>query len=170
VLIHLRHESRVLPLTVFPTERMVHCPLRMEAFFELPLVRLQVLHVEPALWRPPGDAVSSLVDEPALYAPLGPVIWALALRGARRDLLPELAGSAAFRIPSAAEVAGVVVGSSLAAAVSRLRKRTTNLREMSHWPGLDRERAVRLLNALYLQSDLIVSRAHPAATHDVTSG
>ena len=39
-----------------------------------------------------------------------------------------------------------------------------NLRDMAEWPGFDRPRAMRLLNALYLQAGLIVSRSHPAAT------
>ena len=34
---------------------------------------------------------------------------------------------------------------------------------MAQWPGFDRERAMRLLNALYLQAGLIVSRTHPEA-------
>jgi hypothetical protein len=50
--------------------------------------------------------------------------------------------------------------------VARLRVQTSNLREMATWPGFDRERAMRLLNALYLQAGLIVSRTHPAATND----
>ncbi len=37
---------------------------------------------------------------------------------------------------------------------------------MARWPGFDRDRAMRLLNALYLQAGLIVSRTHPAATSD----
>jgi len=43
---------------------------------------------------------------------------------------------------------------------------TSNLREMAGWPGFDRERAMRLLNALYLQAGLIISRTNPAATND----
>ena len=45
------------------------------------------------------------------------------------------------------------------ALVARLRREATNLREMSTWPGFDRERASRLINALYLQAALIVSRS-----------
>ena len=55
---------------------------------------------------------------------------------------------------------------SLADAVARLKRETTNLREMSQWPGFDRERATRLLNGLYLLAGLMVSRTHPAATND----
>ena len=38
-----------------------------------------------------------------------------------------------------------------------------NLRDLAEWPGFDRVRAARLLNGLYLQAGLIVSRTHPAA-------
>jgi hypothetical protein len=50
--------------------------------------------------------------------------------------------------------------------VVRLKRATTNLREIADWPGFDRARATRLLNALYLQSGLMVSRTHPAATNE----
>jgi hypothetical protein len=34
----------------------------------------------------------------AQYAPLGPLLWELSLRGSRDELLPEIAGQAAYRI------------------------------------------------------------------------
>ena len=37
---------------------------------------------------------------------------------------------------------------------------------MAEWPGLNRARAMRLLNALYLQGGLIVSRTHPVASNE----
>jgi hypothetical protein len=54
--------------------------------------------------------------------------------------------------------------------VARLKRDTTNLREMAQWPGFDPERAMRLLNGLYLQGGLMVSRTHPAATNEGWSG
>ena len=54
----------------------------------------------------------------------------------------------------------------MAEAVRRLKRETTNLRAMAQWIGFDRERAMRVLNGLYLQSALIVSRTHPAATNE----
>ncbi len=50
--------------------------------------------------------------------------------------------------------------------MARLKREAVNLRELSQWPGFDRERAMRLLNGLYLQAGLMVSRTHPAATND----
>lgn len=166
LLIHLHDEGRVVPLTVFPVERVAHCPVAMEQFLASRLTDLQVLHVEPSVLRPPGDRERSLVAEPALYAPLGPLLWELALRGSREELLPEIAGQAAYRIAPGVDLKGLNLSGSLAAAVVRLKRHTTNLREIADWPGFDRARAMRLLNGLYLQAGLMVSRTHPAATNE----
>jgi hypothetical protein len=155
-----------VPLTVFPYERLVHAPLAMHELLASRLSELQVLQVEPAVLRPPGDPEHALVGRLQQYAPFGPLAWALALRGAREELLPEIAGVAAYRLAPGAALRGMNLSGALLAAVQRLQRDTTNLREMSEWPGFDRGRAMRLLNALYLQSALIISRSHPAASGD----
>ena len=170
LLIHLQASDRVVPLTVFPVEHLVHCPMPIAQFMALPLGDLSVLHVEPALLRPPGDRVPSLVGEAQHYSALGPVLWELALRGVRAELLPEIAGQAAYRISPGLNLRNLELSGSLAEAVARLRRHTTNLGEMALWPGFDRERAMRLLNGLYLQAGLMVSRTHPAATNQGWSG
>ena len=163
LLIHLQAEDRVLPLTVFPVEHLVHCPMPIRQFLALPLGDLSVLHVEPALLRPPGDRVRTMVGEPQHYSPLAPVLWELALRGARAELLPEIAGPAAYRISPGLNLRVLELSGSLAQAVAWLKRETTNLRGVAQWPGFDNERAMRLLNGLYLQGGLMVSRTHPAA-------
>lgn len=166
LLVHLQAGTSVVPLTVFPHERLVHCPLAMAQFLACDLPGLQVLHVEPAVLRPPGDRERSLVGAHESYSPLGPLLWELALRGAREDLLPEIGGLAAYRVAPGLELKGLTLGGTMAAAVFRLKRTTTNLRDIAEWPGFDRGRAMRLLNALYLQAGLIVSRTHPAAAQD----
>lgn len=163
LLMQLQEAERVVPLTVFPYERLVHCPLRLETLLAGRLTDLQVLQVEPAVLRPPGHPELSLVGDPDCYAPLGPLLWELALRGARDELLPEISGMAAYRISPGLDLFGLNLSGSMAAAVERLKRATTNLREISEWPGFDRARAVRLLNGLYLQAGLMVTRTHPAA-------
>ena len=162
--IHLQHQFRVLPLTVFPSQRLMHCPIPVAALLGWRLTELRVLHVEPAPAAPPD------LTEPApdahLYAPLGPLLWELALRGAREQLLPEIGGIAAYRVAPGIDLSRLDLGGSLGAAVQRLSRQTTNLREIAAWPGFDRGRAMRLLNGLYLQAALLVSRTHPAATND----
>lgn len=163
LLLQLKSAERVLPLTVFPSERLVHCPLQIDLLLGSRLTELQVLHVEPAVLRPPGHPDISLVADRDEYAPIGPLLWELAMRGARDALLPEIAGSAAYRISPGLDLFGLSLSGSMAAAVERLKRQTSNLREIAEWPGFDRERAQRLLNGLYLQAGLMVSRTHPSA-------
>jgi hypothetical protein len=170
LLVHLQAQDKVLPLTVFPVEHLLHCPMPMAQFMALPLDELIVLHVEPALLRPPGDRVQAMVAEPEQYSALGPALWELALRGPRAQLLPEIAGQAAYRISPGLNLRRLEISGTMADAVARLKRDTTNLREMAQWPGFDPERAMRLLNGLYLQGGLMVSRTHPAATNEGWSG
>ena len=166
VTIHLQCADRVVPLTVFPQERLVHCPMELDELLERHLPDLRVMHIEPATLRPPGDAAHELVGEDRLHHPLTPLLWALALRGPRRELLPEIAGPAVYRVSPALDVDALPVTGALRAAILRLRQQATSLSGVAAWPGFDRERAARLLNALYLQAGLIVSRSHPDAVRD----
>ena len=166
VTIHLQCGERVVPLTVFPHERLVHCPMDMQELVDRHLPELRVMHVEPALLRPPGDPVESLVGPAHLHHALSPLMWHLALRGPRRSLLPEIAGPAVYRVAPSLDIASLPMSSVLRAAVERLRRQSANLAEIASWPGLDRERAARLLNGLYLQAELILSRSHPEAVRD----
>jgi hypothetical protein len=166
VTIHLQCGPRVVPLTVFAQERLVHCPLPMHELIGKHLPELRVMHVEPAILRPPGDPEEALVGAGHLHHPLAPLLWELAMRGVRRELLPEIAGPAVYRVAPGLDTTALPASGALLATVQRLTRRTATLRELSDWPGLNRERAIRLLNALYLQSALIVSRSHPDAVRD----
>jgi hypothetical protein len=161
LLLHLADGDRVVPLTVFPVERLVHGPIPAEELLGPRLPELRVLQVEPAVLAPPrpGDRHGS-GDH---VAPLAPLLWELALRGAREDLLPEIAGPAAYRVAPGVDLRALALGGTLAAAVHRLRRQASGLREIAEWPGFDRSRAMRMLNGLYLQGGLMVSRTHPAA-------
>jgi hypothetical protein len=165
VAIHLQIGEHVAPLTVFPEERLVHCPLPLEQLLADPLA-LRVMHVEPAVLRPPGDAEPALVGEERLHFPLGPLLWELAMRGGRTELLPEIAGPALYRVTPSLHLGGLPVSGTLPSAIYRLRRAGATLSDIAEWPGLDRERAVRMLNALYLQSGLMVSRSHPDAINE----
>jgi len=164
--IHLQCGEKVIPLTLFPMERLAHCPVPMPEFLACKLSELQVMHVEPAMLRAPGDRVKALVGELHLYHPLAPVTWQLAMHGSREELLPEIAGTAAYRVAPGVDLSPLALGGSLQAAVKRLQRNTSSLRQISDWPGFTRARATRLLNALYLQAGLIISRTHPAANNE----
>ncbi len=168
--IALAWERQALTLSMFPTHRLVHCPLPMADFLTSDLEAMQVRQVQPANLRPPGSDELARIGNPALYAPLGPLLWAVALRGSRDALLPELAGQAAYRVAPGVTLSGLDVPEAMAACINRLRRQTSNLREIAHWQQIGVARATRLLNALYLQSGLIVSRTHPAATNEGWTG
>lgn len=168
--VHLRSGSSVVPLTLFPMQRLAHCPLEMDRFLAGDLAGLRVMQVEHAVRRPPGDRDRVLVDDAERYKPMGPLLWLMALRGARAELLPELAGQAAYRVSPAFGLGGLPMAPELHAAIGRLRRATHNLREIAAWPGMTPERASRMLNAVYLKAGLIVSRTHPAATNEGWQG
>lgn len=162
VVVHLQMGDSVVPLTVFARDRVVHCPVSIDALLLQRPTELRVLHVEPAVMRPPGDEEASLVGENHHYFPLRPLLWELSLRGARNTLLPEIAGPVAYRAAPGIDLSGLRVAGALPAAIQKLQSDRYTLRELADWPGFDAERASRLLNALYLQSGLIVSRTRPA--------
>ena len=166
VTIHLQCGERVVPLTVFPDERLVHCLMPLKQLLATPLAELRVLHVEPALLQPPGNEESGLVGEPRLHFPLAPLLWELAMRGGRSELLPEIAGPAVYRVTPGLQLGSLPASGAFLAVIYRLRREGTTLSDISEWPGMDRERAIRLLNALYLQAGLMVSRSHPDAINE----
>lgn len=161
--IHLQADARVLPLTPYPRERQFHCPLPLSELLALRLGALLVMHVEPAALGARGDRSHPLAGRREHFHPLLPLTWALALRGAREALLPEIAGPLAYRVAPGLDLRGLELPAVVQVAVRRLQAETVNLRRLADFPGFDRGRAMRLLNALYLQGGLIVSRSHPAA-------
>jgi hypothetical protein len=166
LLLHLQYHYRVIPLTVFAADGSLHCALPLQQLLALELGDLRVLHVEPARLRPLASGDAARVGEPRQYADLSPLLWELALRGARETLLPEIAGPAAYRVAPGSALHRLGLSGSLEAAVEQLRRRPCNVTEIASWPGFDRERAKRLLNGLYLHAALIVSRTHPAAINE----
>jgi hypothetical protein len=165
VLLQLQLGYRVIPMTVRPVEREVHTGLPMARLLEWRLAGLIVLSVEPepAVAAAAAGASAGTAAEPVWIEPLGPWMWELALRGGREALLPEIAGPAAYRVTPGADLRSLALSGSLAAAVARLQRETSSLHEIATWPGFDRERAQRMLNGLYLQAALRVTRSHPAA-------
>lgn len=166
VTVHLQLRQHVLALTVFPVHRLVHGVLPMAQFLDLQLTDLEVLRVEKAQMPVPDLQTLAQSAVQVHYAPLGKLLWELALRGARDELLPEIAGQAAYRITPTMDLGLLELTGSLASACEKLKRQTTSLREIAEWPGFDRTRAMRMLNGLYLQAGLMVSRTHPAATNE----
>lgn len=170
VAVRLAWQDQEMTLSVFPRDALLHCPLPIGELLRGQLASLRVLAVQPAALRPPGSAELARVGNPAFYAPLAPLLWAVALRGSRATLLPELAGQAAYRVAPGLNLNALPLQPAEIEILDKLSRRASNLREIADWYGIGRERAARLLNALYLQSGLIVSRSHPAATNEGWAG
>ena len=166
VTVHLQLLEHVVALTVFPVHRMVHCVMPMAQFFDLQLTDLEVLRVEKTHMQVPDLQMLAQSSVQAHFAPLGKLLWELSLRGSRDELLPEISGQAAYRITPTLDLSALDLSGSLASACEKLKRQTTSLREISEWPGFDKPRAMRMLNGLYLQAGLMVSRTHPAATNE----
>jgi hypothetical protein len=127
------------------------------------LARVRLLSTEPAGVRPPGHPMHERIANADQYRPLLPLLWLLALHGPRAALLTEIAGTAAYRALKNPSDDGVTLSGVVGSAAERLRRETVPLRSICAWPGMDLERASRLLNGLYLGSALLATRAHPAA-------
>ena len=172
VTLHLQSSEHAVPVTLFPRERLLHCPIPIDMLTAQREPALQVIHIEPALLATPGH-VGGHHGQTAPYSaadlcihPMGAILWDLALHGGRHELLPEINGPAVYRVSYGLDIGDVTMSGTLLSAVYRLRRESCRLRDIAAWPGFDRERAARLLNGLYLQSGLIVSRSHPDALRD----
>jgi hypothetical protein len=142
---------------------LYHSPRDMAEASAEGLAALSLLSVEPPGVRAPGHWMFERVGHEAFYRPLVPLLWSLALKGPRQELLDEIAGPAAYRLMHSRLPESVSAPGALGSAVERLRRESVSQRTIAGWPGMSHERASRLLNALYLSSELMITRSHPAA-------
>jgi hypothetical protein len=168
-LLYLCHQEVVWPVTLFPTQMLYHSPRDMAEATPEGLAGMKLLSLEPPGVRAPGHWMFEPGGRDACYRPLVPMLWMLALKGPRADLLNELSGPAAYRLMHSRLPEGVSAPGALGSAVERLRRESVSLKTIAGWPGMSAERASRLLNALYLASELMITRSHPAA-RDTSSG
>lgn len=170
-LICLGYEGLVWPVTLFPIPMSYHAPRDLPEACPRGIARLAVLACEPPGVRPPGHWMHERVARTEHYRPLLPLLQYMALHGPRKTLLTEIGGSAAYRLlPASASEAALPVSGALGSAAEHLRRESAALRDIAAWPGMNLERACRLLNMLYLSARLMVTRAHPAARNEPTAG
>jgi hypothetical protein len=162
-LLCFQYEGLVWPVTVFPSQMLYHSPRDMAHTTATGLMHASLLSIEPPGVRPPGHSLHERVASAEHYRPLLPLMWLLALEGPRAELLREIAGTVAYRAIKNPAEDGLSMSGALGSAAERLRRETVPLRTIAQWPGMNVERASRLLNALYLASALLATRAHPAA-------
>ncbi len=166
--LHLQHGRSVLRLSVFPRDQLFHCPQNLCALSHAELARLRLVHVEPegllAPFAPDGSRCSTLE-----FGALAPLLWLLALHGARGELLPEIAGTVSYRLAPGVTMRGLPIDRSDMPLLQHLQRSTSSLDELAGWTVLDPTRVRRLLNALYLQSGLIISRAFTVPPRDAAA-
>lgn len=170
-LICLGYEGLVWPVTLFPIPMSYHAPRDLSEAFPRGIGRLEVLACEPPGVRPPGHWMHERVARTEHYRPLLPLLQYMALHGPRRTLLNEIGGTAAYRmLPPPGSDRTLPVSGVLGSAAERLHRESAALRDIAAWPGMNVERATRLLNMLYLSSRLMVTRTHPAARSEPAAG
>lgn len=169
-LILLQLGGLIWPLTLFPQQAQYHSPRPLPSALARGARDLAVVAVEPPGLRAPGDRARERVGNLQHYHRLGPLLWALALNAPRATLLEPITGRVAYRLTPDFEVDTSTLSGALGAALRRLRTEIASLHDIAGWPGIDAERAARLLNGVYLQGGLMLLRHHPAARDAPASG
>lgn len=151
-------EGQAVTLKVYPRDRWVQCNVELTALSEQALARLQFSHAERL--TPLGEATA--VSSTRGCGPLGPLLWQLATLGPTRELLPEIAGTAMYRLAPAPHIDELPMTSVMNRLLSCLRGPPTTVVAMADAAGCETTQVHRFLNALYLQSALMVTRSFPA--------
>jgi hypothetical protein len=162
-LLLLRHNGLVWPLTLFPQRHLYHLPRPIVESLEESARDLELVALEPPGIRPPLDTMQPLAEDGPGYRALAPLLWALALHVPYANLLEDIGGRAAYRLTAEFTPTRSAQAGALGPALQRLRSEIASLPDIARWPGMDRERATRLLNGIYLQGGLMVLRTHHAA-------
>jgi hypothetical protein len=162
-LVLLRHRGLLWPLTVFPRHALYHLPRPIIASLDESSRDLEVLGLEPTRLRPQGLPGLDGEADAAGFRPLAPLLWALATKAPRARLLDDIGGRAAYRISADFLGHGITHAGALSPVLRRLRQEIATLDQIAQWPGMDKERAARVLNGVYLQGGLIVLRSHRLA-------
>lgn len=156
------------PITLYPEHGLYRAPIDWSRAPPQGLSQAQLLDCEPALLAPPPLAARQRGTLPNHY-PLAGLTWTLALLGPRATLLRTLARTERFRSTTGGSAASVWrLPGALGSAVARLAGSSASLGEVARWPGLDRARASRLLNGLFLDERLILID-EPARRSDAAS-
>ncbi|MEO6410570.1 MAG: hypothetical protein ABIO45_17720 [Burkholderiaceae bacterium] len=162
-LLYLRHEGLVWPVTLFPARELYHAPRDLVESTARDLADLTVLAFEPPGLQPPGHWKHELVGHLQHYLPLERLLWAVALKGPRGALLAEIDGPVVYRALHKSDRIEQAAPGAMGSARDRLHRDAASLREIAGWPGMSFERATRLLNAMYLTTQLMVVRTHPGS-------
>ena len=153
---HLHHGDRIISLSVFPREQQFHCNIDVCALPGDETSRLRLVHIGPVV----SAELRGLVDLGAPHiGALAPLLWQLTLRGSYDDLLPEIAGPARYRLAPGPPLRYLPLDPWSLPMLKHLRHEATTLEELAPRTAVGRARARRLLNAIYLQGRLMITRS-----------
>ena len=159
VALHLwRDEGQPVTLKVYPRDRWVQCNVDLSALSAQALARLQFSHAERLMPLCEATPVSGTPG----CGPLGPLLWQLATLGPTRELLPEIAGTAMYRLAPAPHIDELPMTPVMGRLLSCLRGPPPTVAARADAAGCEATQVHRFLNALYLQSALMVTRSFPA--------
>jgi hypothetical protein len=156
--IHLRMHGQLETLSVYPQAQSFLCQLDLCGLPPSELAGLGLVHVEPTPPAPNLDDPSLLRRGAMRTGQLRLLLWLLAMHGGRSELLPEIAEPARFRLAPALDLLSLPVDRFSAAVLGLMHHHPMSVDELAREAGQSRLGVVRLLNALYLQSGLIVTR------------
>lgn len=143
-----------LVASISPRLQIFRAPQDLGALTPSQLADLRLTHVEPeSASVPAGSNVRIHVG------PLRPLLWSLALFGPREALLPEIDGSVRYRLAFGVSLAGLPIDAEWMPMLHRLRSVPLSLEDMLSGGSFRRVTPQRMLNAIYLQSGLMISRA-----------
>jgi hypothetical protein len=158
LLVYLQLLDRMVELSVFPREQQFRCDLDLCNLSSEDATRLQVMHVAPI---PAAGSRDPAVARAAHGGPVAPLLWQMALRGNRAALLPEIAGPVRYRLAPGLPFRGLPMDPWCASMLRRLSGEPTTIDDLAEVTDWGRARTQRLLNAVYLQGRLMITRSLP---------
>jgi hypothetical protein len=156
----IQHGRTLVRLSVFPRSQSFSCVVDLGALSVSELSKLVLVHVDPEADSDLEVGARTRTDG-AQVSRLGPLLWKLAEHGSRAGLLPEISGAARYRLAPGFSSRELAVSETALPILRLLRGKVMSLKELTKWSGCAPEQVCRLLNGLYLQSGLIISRATP---------
>lgn len=156
--IHFRMHGQLELLSVYPQAQSFRCELDLCALPPAEWAGLGLLHVEPTVPVLSPDLQCVLPQRAMRTGQLRLLLWLLAMHGSRATLLPEIDEPARFRLSPALDLLSLPVDPASMAVLDKMHDRPQTPDELAQGSALGRPGVLRLLNALYLQSGLIITR------------
>lgn len=166
LLVYMQYLDRIVELSLFPRQHHFRCDLDLTNLTREDAAQLQVMHVAPL-------PSSGLLDPAAAYAAhsgsMASLLWTMALRGSHSALLPEIAGPVRYRLAPGQSLRRMPMEPWCEAPLRCLGDEPASVQELAEESGSDLACTRRLLNAVYLQGRIMITRSLPlqrAAPHD----